>query len=325
MTQSTGTIITASGRTLDEMKAEIRIRMRNMVNSALEIGIDLTEAKEACRHGEWMPFLKEIGLSASTAANYMRIAREVAADSRMAGLPYTKILALLAAPPEEREELAAAAEDMSAAEIRRLTEERNRAAEAANSESQRADQAEADAKMFNQENASLRTRIQHLEAKLEEKEDEARRMLRQCDEEARDEERQKIRDEIDAMKAALLEAENNRLEVEVVPEDYEQLKRDRQELLEAAASAEDRASAAEAELERIQADSGARKMEKPVGITLGQAMNAFFRECEMMPFNPAELQRDAYAVRHCLEQIQDWCRRMEDALDTPVIAEASVI
>ena len=325
MTQSTGTIITASGRTLDEMKAEIRIRMRNMVNSALEIGIDLTEAKEACRHGEWMPFLKEIGLSASTAANYMRIAREVAADSRMAGLPYTKILALLAAPPEEREELAAAAEDMSAAEIRRLTEERNRAAEAANSESQRADQAEADAKMFNQENASLRTRIQHLEAKLEEKEDEAQRMLRQCDEEARDEERQKIRDEIDAMKAALLEAENNRLEVEVVPEDYEQLKRDRQELLEAAASAEDRASAAEAELERIQADSGARKMEKPVGVVMGQAMNAFFRECEMMPFNPAELQRDAYAVRHCLEQIQDWCRRMEDALDTPVIAEASVI
>ena len=324
MTQSTG-IITASGRTLDEMKAEIRIRMRNMVNSALEIGIDLTEAKEACRHGEWMPFLKEIGLSASTAANYMRIAREVAADSRMAGLPYTKILALLAAPPEEREELAAAADDMSAAEIRRLTEERNRAAEAANSESQRADQAEADAKMFNQENASLRTRIQHLEAKLEEKEDEARRMLRQCDEEARDEERQKIRDEIDAMKAALLEAENNRLEVEVVPEDYEQLKRDRQELLEAAASAEDRASAAEAELERIQADSGARKMEKPVGVVMGQAMNAFFRECEMMPFNPAELQRDACAVRHCLEQIQEWCRRMEDALDTPVIAEASVI
>ena len=146
MTENTGTIITASGRTLEEMKAGIRIRMRNMVNSALEIGFDLMEAKDACRHGEWMPFLKDIGLSASTAANYMRIAKEVSADSKMATLPYTKILALLAAPPEEREELAAAAEDMSAAEIRRLTEERNRAAEAANSETVRADQAEKDAK-----------------------------------------------------------------------------------------------------------------------------------------------------------------------------------
>ena len=129
MTGNMGLITTASGRTLEEMKAGIRIRMRNMVNNALEIGIDLMEVKEACRHGEWMPFLREIGISASSAANYMRIAKEVSADSKMATLPYTKILALLAAPPEEREKLAAAAEDMSAAEIRRLTEERNRAAE----------------------------------------------------------------------------------------------------------------------------------------------------------------------------------------------------
>ena len=39
MTEKTGIIITASGRTLDEVKAEIRIRMRNMVNNALDIGI----------------------------------------------------------------------------------------------------------------------------------------------------------------------------------------------------------------------------------------------------------------------------------------------
>ena len=181
MTENMGMVITASGRTLGEMKAEIRIRMRNMVNNALEIGIDLMEAKDACRHGEWMPFLKEIGLSASTAANYMRIAKEVSADSKVAQLPYTKILALLAAPPEEREELATAAEDMSAAEIRRLTEERNRAAEAANSETVRADQAEEalkkseeDAKEIYGKNASLRVEIQNLEAKLEKAQKEIR-------------------------------------------------------------------------------------------------------------------------------------------------------
>ena len=329
MTENMGMIITASGRTLGEMKAEIRIRMRNMVNNALEIGIDLMEAKDACRHGEWMPFLKEIGLSASTAANYMRIAKEVSADSKVAQLPYTKILALLAAPPEEREELATAAEDMSAAEIRRLTEERNRAAEAANSETMRADQAEADAKQFNQENAHLRTEIRTLEAKLEDKEEEMQRLLRECDQEAREEEREKLQAEIDELRGKLIQAENNVIEVEKVveglPADYEQLKRNQKELLEAAASAEDRANAAEAELERIQMDGAPQKMEKPVGIALGQAMNAFFSECEMMPFNPAELQRDSFAVRHCLENIRDWCRRMDEALEAQVITEASVI
>ena len=323
MSENTGTIITASGRTLDEMKAGIRIRMRNMVNSALEIGFDLMEAKEACRHGEWMPFLKDIGLSASTAANYMRIAKEVSADSKMAQLPYTKILALLAAPPEEREELAAAAEDMSAAEIRRLTEERNRAAEAANTETMRADQAEKDAKMFNQENAGLRTQIQNLQAKLERAEKDAHEARRDLAKNSEAYERQKGR--IDELKGKLLEAENHVVEVEKAPADYEQLKRERQELIDAAADAEARAAEAEAALETAQTDGGTRQMEKPVGIVLGQAMNAFFSECEMMPFNPAELQRDSYAVRHCIGQIHEWCLRMEEALAAPVITEARVI
>jgi hypothetical protein len=321
-------IITASGRTLEEVKAGIRIRMRNMVNSALEIGIDLTEAKEACRHGEWMPFLREIGLSASTAANYMRIAKEVSADSRMAALPYTKILALLAAPPEDREALADAAEDMSAAEIRRLTDERNKAAEAANAETRRADQAEADAKMFNQENAGLRNKITVLEDKLEKAEKE--RHEARCDLSKSSEayERQKRR--IDELHAALLEAENNRVEVEklveVIPEDYNRLKMEQKELLDAAARAEERASEAEAELERLQMDEAGRQAkEKPVGIVLSQAMNVFFGECELMPFSPAELQRDRYAVEHCVGMIREWCQRMDEALDTPVITEANVI
>lgn len=352
MTESTGTIITASGRTLEEMKAGIRIRMRNMVNSALEIGFDLMEAKDACRHGEWMPFLKDIGLSASTAANYMRIAKEVSADSKMATLPYTKILALLAAPPEEREELAAAAEDMSAAEIRRLTEERNRAAEAANTESARADQAEREAKEYYDEIASLRTKVQSLEVKAEEAyqrgQDDTVNMNRELSEkislmqiekdelgkelhEARCDltksneayERQKRR--IDELRGQLLEAENHVVEVEKAPADYEALKQSQADLIEAAADAEKRAADAEAELDALRAGDGAAKKEKPAGIALAQAMNAFFRECEMMPFNPAELQRDSFAVKHCIESIREWCQRMDDALNTPVILEASVI
>ena len=111
------TITTNKGRSMEEITASVRIHMRNMVNNALELGTDLAEAKEACAHGQWLPWLKSVGISSSTAANYMRIAREVEADSRVAQLPYTKILALISAPPEEREELAEMAEDMSAAEI----------------------------------------------------------------------------------------------------------------------------------------------------------------------------------------------------------------
>ena len=165
LTEKTG-IITATGRTREEITASVRIHMRSMVNNALEIGLDLIDMKDACQHGEWMPWLKEIGLSASTAANYMRIAREVNGDSKVAQLPYTKILALMAAPKEDREALAETAESMSAAEIRKLTEERNKAAEAANMETARADQAEADAKMFNQEAANLRNKVSVMQNEL---------------------------------------------------------------------------------------------------------------------------------------------------------------
>ncbi len=330
-------IKTMSGRTLEEVKAGIRMRMRNMVYNALEIGNDLIEAKDACEHGQWLPFLRDIGFSASTAANYMRIAREVGADSRMAQLPYTKILALLAAPPEEREELAAAAEDMSAAEIRRLTEERNKAAEAANIESNRAERAEKEA--------------ERLSGLLDEKEEEAQRMLRDCDREAREEEREKIEKEIrylkqladdqhkaglkimeerDELRAKLLTAENNRVEVEVVPGDYQSMKdeleearRNAQELMEAAAEAEERASAAEAELEEARAENaqnGTSEYEK-----MHFAMKTFLMQCELMAVRPDRLMRDAEKVLRDVERLRIWCEAITTALANVQTAEGAVI
>ena len=327
MTEKTG-IITASGRTREEITASVRIHMRSMVNSALEIGMDLIEMKDACQHGEWMPWLKEIGLSASTAANYMRIAREVSGDSKMAQLPYTKILALMAAPKEDREALAEAAESMSAAEIRKLTEERNKAAEAANAETMRADQAEKDAKMFSQEAAGLRVKVQNLEEKVK---DYGKTHDAQCTEiekawQAYHEEHEKS----EKMRADLLYAENHPIEVEkrveVVPEDYNRLKMEQQELLDAAARAEERANEAEAELERLQLEgNGTAKPEKPVGIVLNEAVNVFLASCDMMTFDPVSLQRDVFAVKHGLQNLQEWIDRMQAALEMPVITEAGVV
>lgn len=322
------TIITASGRTREEITASVRIHMRSMVNNALEIGMDLVEMKEACQHGEWLPWLKEIGLSASTAANYMRIAREVNGDSKMAQLPYTKILALMAAPKEDREALAEAAGDMSAAEIRKLTEERNRAAAAANTETVRADQAEEDAKRFNQENASLRTQIQNLQAKLEKANDDKRQAEAGC--RILKDSIEKQSETIEDLRGKLIIAENQQqIEVEKIPEDYELIKaelaaaeREAKELIDAAADAEARAAVAEAALEderNERTQSGASDFEK-----MHFAMKTFMMQCELMACRPEGLLHEKERVQKDVARLRQWCDAMDNAL-TLHVAEGEVV
>lgn len=322
-----GTII----RSIEEITISAKLNMQDMINKAMQLGKDFSDAKELLGHGKFLPWLEKLGVSSSTASNYMRVAREITPGSRMASLPYSKALALLAAPAEEREELAAQADDKSAAEIRKLIEERNRAAEAANAETARADQAEKDAKVFNQENAHLRTELQTLQVKLAKAEHETHKARCDLSKQTDAYERQKNR--IDELHAKLLEAENNVVEVEkiveVEPKDYriikmqlENAKKSADDLIEAAAMAEERAAQLEAENEELK--SGKKEMQKPVGILLNEAVNTFFRNCDMMPYNPIDLQKDSYAVRHSLESLQEWIDRMHAALESNVLAEGAV-
>ena len=303
---NTNEIITMSGRSAEEIKAEIRFNMRNMVNSAVSIGLDLLEMKEACRHGEWLPFLKEIGISSSTARNYMNIAEQVSADSKMAQLPYTKILALLSAPPEDREELAAAADDKSAAEIRKLIEERNRAAEAANAETARANQAEADAKRFYDENASLRSQLNVMDQARKANLEHSNKMNAKNN---------MLLSEIDHLKEQLVVAENEKTVefVEKAPADYEQMKREREELIAAAAEAEERAAEAEAALEDLRnenAQSGVSEFEK-----MHFALRSFLMQCEHMALQPVGLYRDAEKALKDVGRLRLWCDTIEKALN----------
>ncbi len=314
------TITTNKGRSMEEITASVRIHMRNMVNNALELGTDLAEAKEACAHGQWLPWLKSVGISSSTAANYMRIAREVDADSRVAQLPYTKILALIAAPPEEREELAEMAEDMSTAEIRRLTEERNKAAEAANAETARANMAE-------KELQEVQKHAETLEAQKERLESIRQELLKHANE-VSDRSSKVINEknaEIQELRGKLLFAENNRIEVEVEkePADYQKMIQERQELLNAAAEAEDRAAAAEAELELYKAGKSPDK--DSAAFIIAKATHAFLSQCELMVFEPG-IKEEGNAILHCVEQLNEWCRNMTAALDADLVeAEAAVI
>ena len=288
-------------RSMEEITASARVNMQDMIHRAIGLGQDCLDAKELLGHGKFLPWLKELGLSSSTAANYMKVAREVTPGSRLESLSYSKVLALLAAPAEEREQLAEETEDKSAAEVRRLIEERNRAAEAANAETTRANAAEADAKKFYSEIARLNTERAEMEYKLEQ------------------------------MKADLLTAENNRVEVEKivekvvekVPEDYEELKRRSAGMLEAAEEAEKRAADAEAELEELRANGSAA--EKPAIIRLHEAVQTFFASCDLMKYNMADFRRDKRSLSGILTQMEDWCSAMREAMEESTVdAEVAV-
>lgn len=304
-------------RTIEEITASARLNMADMVNRAIALGQDLIDAKELLGHGKFLPWLNQFGISSSTASNYMRVAREITPGSRLASLPYSKALALLAAPPEEREQLAEEAEDKSAAEIRRLIAERDKAAEAANAETHRADQAEADAKRFYDENAELRGKLEIAEdrnhnyhARLNETIDNMRR------------ERKAAQEKVEELRAQLLQAENNRVEVEVLPKDY-QAREDA--LLQAAAEAEERAAAAEAQVEQMKAELENGSTEGGAYERLHYSLKTFMLQCEYFAINPGPLMAERDKVKTDLDWLQSWILTVTDGLDGGAIqAEGTV-
>ena len=137
---------------------------------------------------------------------------------------------------------------------------------------------------------------------LDEKEEEYQRMLRQCDEEARAEEREKIA------------AEN-------MPADYA---KDREILLAAAADAEKRAADAEAELELLRA-SGAGQPD-PAWKVLKKALDIFMADCELMPIKDVQgLLREEQKVRGYLDYLEAWVQATRKQMDSAVEAEGAVV
>lgn len=225
-------------RTIEQITADIRAHAKLAALSILSIGQDLTDAKAQLRHGEWLPWLKEVGIAPKTAENYMRLAREVIPGSTLSALPYSKALALLDVPSEQREQFIAENDvtERSAASIKKLIAE-------AKKEKERADQAEAAAAAAKKEVKSIESTLSgantsnyHLRQQVEQLQSQL------------DEERRKPHDIITV-----------EVEKEVAPADYEQMCRDIdslrrrcEEAEDAAAEAEQRAAAAVAEAQRVQ-------------------------------------------------------------------------
>ena len=105
-------------RTPEIVAAEIRqIRddtLKDYLNSCIEIGKRLCEAKEMVAHGEWAGWLKTaVSFSQRTANNLMKIYEKYGAaqgelwgasaiSQTFANLTYSQAVALLAVPDEER-------------------------------------------------------------------------------------------------------------------------------------------------------------------------------------------------------------------------------
>jgi hypothetical protein len=111
---------------LAEHAAAIRRLGKLVVEDVIEIGRRLTEAKDICGHGNWLPWLeREFDWSASTAENYINLFKLSAKFPTVGNLNLDlRSLYMLAAqstPPEARDEIikrAEAGEQVTVAEVK---------------------------------------------------------------------------------------------------------------------------------------------------------------------------------------------------------------
>lgn len=227
-------------RSIEIVTAEITMIRDNarkvFLESVIQIGTRLEEAKQMVPSGEWTAYLTDkLGYKPSTAQNYMRIAREfgggqvsltgkTAADA-FGQLSYSQILPLLGMAEEEREELAEENDlpSMSSREIAALVKER--------------DEAKANAVKLKEKDKLLRSKLRE----ANEERDKAQSSLSDATQREKD------------LAERLDELEKRPAEVrELTEEELEEIReKARAENAEAARAAEERARAAEEKLDKV--------------------------------------------------------------------------
>lgn len=305
ITTNAAPAVALTGRTVDEITADIRVNYRNAKASIIQIGRDLAEVRQMLKHGEWLPYLKGLNISISTAENYIHYAGEISEDERLASLPYSGAMALIALPEGEREQLLADGdlEGKTGAEIKRLVAEVKR-------ERARADQAEA-----GKVSAFQSYKV------LEQSNDELREMLR-----------------------AEREKPAQVIEREVTPADYADLKEAvetlRGQLVEAedaAAAAEERANAAvasaqQAAMNQIDEDDGGISDGQPLLADYISICNDFNAKVWAVPYMQDVFQTmpadTLNSYRLFTNGIKSWAERALAAMyaaSAPVPAEGVIV
>lgn len=171
-------------RDIETVTQEIRVIKRQaegiILQSAIEIGRRLQEAKALVPFGEWGKYLQErVEFSQSTANNMMKLAEEygdqqislfgIPSNSEtLANLNYTKALKLLAIPAEERDAFIEEhdVEGMSTRELEKVIRERDEAKAALDSVAEKVTAAEATASKATAEAEALREQLTAIEEKV---------------------------------------------------------------------------------------------------------------------------------------------------------------
>jgi chromosome segregation ATPase len=160
---------TIASRTPEVIAAEIRSidqqARQYVLQSAIEIGRRLTEAKELVAHGEWGKWLKDnVNYGQSTANNFMRVAAEYSNSQSLTNLSYTQAVALLSVPAEERESFVEEnnAAEMSTRELQAAIKERQEVEKQLAEERERLKAAELAHKEEQKQRELLRKQYQNL-------------------------------------------------------------------------------------------------------------------------------------------------------------------
>lgn len=241
-------------RSIEIVTAEITMIRDNarkvFLESVIQIGTRLEEAKQMVPQGEWTAYLTDkLGYKPSTAQNYMRIAREfgggqvsltgkTAADA-FGQLSYSQILPLLGMAEDEREELAEEHDlpSMSSREIAALVKERDEAKEAADLAKSAADSAQVVADEARKEAAAAEGRACETRKTLASVTADRDNALAEV---------KHLQEELDKMEDKPAEVR------ELTEEELEEIRsKVREENAEAARAAEERARAAEEKLDKV--------------------------------------------------------------------------
>lgn len=296
-------------RSIEIVTAEITMIRDNarrvFLESVIQIGTRLEEAKQMVPSGEWTAYLTDkLGYKPSTAQNYMRIAREfgggqvsltgkTAADA-FGQLSYSQILPLLGMAEEEREELAEENDlpSMSSREIAALVKERDEAKEAAELAKSAADSAQVAADEARKEAVAAKGRARETRKTLASVTADRDNALAEV---------KHLQEELDKMEDKPAEVR------ELTEEELEEIRsKVREENTEAARAAEERARAAEEKLDKVK-NPAAHK----VNFLFGEVRGLVERLEQAL----AELQQtDEAACEKFAKVIADWLRKEGDRL-----------
>ena len=326
---------------LKEIEYEIHFHVTHAAGHLLEVGRCLNAAKDEglVSHGQWEEWVeKYAGVGVRTAQRMMAAAREVAADSPLARLEFSKVRALLALPAGEREEFAeehnadsASVRELEAA-IKAKQEAERRANElesaiAARDSHYAKTQAEL-AKKLNAVETQAASAKRDAQVYLEDK-----RALEREEENLHDQLRLR-RADIDRLKTELNNAMTNgtsdgisakaqaKIDAMQAELDAQEAEIERQAKLRAEAQAE----LLRARSQAARGETGECAGEQFTADDLGAAARLFIGRAAVLPHMAAQLasmpENERRAYRQYIDMLADWCESSRAALDT---IEAGVI